>query len=90
MFDEKFFEKELAKRGLEYGQEHGGLGLRIELVTRDGERLDALKLEADAEGVRLETRDDRLVFVPYGQIAHVDVALLRDHRIEAFELHGAD
>jgi hypothetical protein len=36
--------------------------------------------------VRLVTRDGRLVLLPYGRIAHVDVSLLRDHRVASFEL----
>lgn len=86
MFDESFFAKEFPKRAYEFSREHGGLGARLEFVTREGERLDVLELKADKEGVRLVTRDERLVFLPYSEIAHLDVSLLRDHRVESFEL----
>lgn len=85
MFDETFFGKEFAKRAGEFSREHGGLGVRVEVVTHGGERLDVLEIIATDSGARLVTRDERLVFVPYAQIAHVDVSLLRDHRVEAFE-----
>lgn len=86
MFDETFFGKDFAKRAREFSREHGGLGVRVEFVTRDGERLDVLEIKATDDGARVVTRDDRMVFLPYAQIAHVDVSLLRDHRIESFEL----
>jgi len=85
MFDETFFGKDFTKRAGKFSREHGGLGVRVEFVTRDGARLDVLTIEATNDGARLITRDDRMVFLPYGQIAHVDVSLLRDHRIAAFE-----
>jgi hypothetical protein len=88
VFDETFFGKEFARRAKEFAREHGGLGLRVEVVTSSGDRLDVLEIKASSDGTRLVTRDERLVFLPYAQIAHVDVTLLRDHRIEAFELPG--
>jgi hypothetical protein len=86
VFDQAFFGKELARRARELARERGGFGLRVEIVTKGGERLDVLRVEAEKERAILVTRDERLVFLPYGQIAHVDVAPLLDHRIEAFEL----
>jgi hypothetical protein len=55
-------------------------------VTLTGERLDALQLSAVETGARLSTRDDRLVFLPSSHIAYLDVAILKDHRIEGFQL----
>jgi hypothetical protein len=86
VFSESFFAKEFPKRALEFSRERGGLGVRLEFVTREGERLDVLELKPGNDGVRLVTRDERLVFVPYGEITHLDVSLLRDHRVESFEL----
>ena len=90
MFDESFFGKEFVKRSREFSRDHGGLGVRLEVVTRDGERLDVLELKSGGDGIRLVTRDERLVFLPYDEIAHVDVSLLRDHRVESFELPAGE
>ena len=90
MFDESFFGKEFPKRTREFSREHGGLGVRLEFVTREGERLDVLELKPANDGVRLVTRDERLVFLPYGEITHLDVSLLRDHRVDSFELPADD
>ena len=86
MFDQAFFGEEFEKRVREFSREHEGLGVRVEVVTLEADRLDVLELHAVDAGVRLVTRDDRLVFLPYANIAHLDVALLRDHRIVGFEL----
>lgn len=90
MFDEAFFRTEFATRAVEFSREHGGLGIQVEFVTGGGERLDVLQMEVTGDGVRLVTRDTRLVFLSYAQIAHVDVSLLRDHRVESFELPSSD
>lgn len=86
VFDEAFFGSAFGERVREFSLEHGSLGLRVEVVTRGGERLDTLELTALETGTRLVTRDERLVFLPYAQIAHVDVSPLRDHRVAGFQL----
>jgi hypothetical protein len=90
MFDEGFFSKEFVKRTREFSREHGSLGVRVEIATGAGDLLDVLEIKPGGDGVRLVTRDERLVFLPYGQIVHLDVSLLRDHRVESFELPAAD
>jgi hypothetical protein len=86
VFDRAFFGEEFETRVREFSREHEGLGVRVEIVTLEAERLDVLELHTVDTGVRLVTRDDRLVFLPYASIAHLDVSLLRDHRIAGFEL----
>jgi len=90
VFDESFFGKEFPKRAREFSRDRGGLGVRLEFVTREGERLDVLELKSSGDGVRLVTRDERLVFLPYDEITHVDISLLRDHRVESFELPAGE
>lgn len=65
---------------------HGDATLRVEIVTLTGDRLDTVRLEAAEGGARLSTRDDRLAFIPYEQIAYIDVSVLQDHRIPGFQL----
>lgn len=87
MFDRAFFDgPDFADRVREFIASKGTLGIRLEVVTLSGERLDTLEIEPAKTGARLVTRDERLVFVPYAQMAHVDVSALRDHRTASFEL----
>lgn len=92
VFDADFFSTAFPETVQEFSREHGDPGyhgdatLRLEIVTLTGDRLDTSRLMAVETGVRLSTRDDRLVFVPYGQIAYIDVSVLQDHRIPGFQL----
>lgn len=84
MFDKDFFGRAFAERVQEFSRDHGEAHLRVEVVTLSGERHDTLQIKAIETGTRLYTHDDRLVFLPYSQIAFIDVSILRDHRVEAF------
>jgi hypothetical protein len=93
VFDADFFNRGTFLEALqEFSRGHGDPGnrgeatLRVEIVTLTGDRLDTLQLSGVETGARLSTRDDRLVFVPYGQIAYVDVSVLQDHRIPGFRI----
>jgi hypothetical protein len=81
-----FFGGAFAERVREFSHDHNDANVRLEVVTLNGERLDALQLSAVETGTRVSTRDKRLVFLPYSLIAYVDVAILQDHRIAGFQL----
>ncbi len=93
MFDADFFNGGFLATLQEFSRDqgdpgyHGDAALRVEIVTLTGDRLDTLQLTAVETGARLSTRDDRLAFVPYGQIAYIDVSVLQDHRIAGFRLN---
>jgi hypothetical protein len=81
-----FFGGAFSERVREFSRDHHDANVRLEVVTLNGERLDALQLSAAETGTRVSTRDNRLVFLPYSLIAYVDVAILQDHRIPGFQL----
>ena len=86
MFDIAYFSGPFADRVREFGENHDDAHLRLHVVILSGERLDALELRASKAGASLATRDDRLLFLPYEQIAYVDVAILTDRRVPGFQL----
>jgi hypothetical protein len=86
MFDVAFFGGAFAQRVREFSHDHDNAHLRFELVTISGERLDALELRAEDTGASLATRDNRLVFLPYSQVAYVEVEALVDRRVPGFQL----
>lgn len=87
VFNQTFFVGEFAEKTREFVRAHGGLGIAVEFVTLGGERLDVLEIQAiEGEGMTLVTRDERLVFLPYAQLAHVAVMAQRDHRTASFQL----
>ena len=81
-----FFGGAFSERVRAFSRAHQDANVRLEVVTLNGERLDALELSAVESGTRVSTRDNRLVFLPYSLIAYVDVAILQDHRIAGFQL----
>jgi hypothetical protein len=81
-----FFGGAFSERLREFSRDHHDANMRLEVVTMNGERLDALQLSAVESGTRVSTRDNRLLFLPYSLIAYVDVAILQDHRVAGFEL----
>jgi hypothetical protein len=81
-----FFGRGFIETVQEFGRDHGDANLRLEIVTLGGERLDTLQFEAVGSGLRVSTRDDRLIFLPYPHIAYIDVSAMRDHRIAGFQL----
>jgi hypothetical protein len=86
VFDMAFFGGAFSERVRAFSHAHQDANVRLEVVTLNGERLDALELSAVESGTRVSTRDNRLVFLPYSLIAYVDVAILQDHRIAGFQL----
>ena len=86
VFDVAYFSGAFAERVREFSQNHDDAHLRLHVVILSGERLDALELRASKTGASLSTRDDRLLFLPYEQIAYVDVAILTDRRVPGFKL----
>ena len=81
-----YFGEAFAERIREFSLDHDNAHLRLDVVTLNGERLDALELHADEKGTSISTRDDRLIFLPYSLIAYVDIAILRDRRVPGFKL----
>lgn len=86
MFDSAYFRGTFAERVREFSHENEDARVRVQIVTLDGEQHDALHLRAGDTGGTVLTRDERLVFVPYSNIAYVEVAVLNDLRVPGFEL----
>jgi hypothetical protein len=85
VFDQTFFEGAFAARARGVLDLHGGIA--VEFVTVGGEHLDVLSVESlEGDGMTLVTRSERLVFLPYAQIALVEMKGERDHRIASFKL----
>jgi hypothetical protein len=85
VFDKEFFAGAFAAKAREILDEDGGVA--VEFVTLGGERIDALAVQSlDDDGMALLTRSERLVFLPYAQVGHVEMSGQRDHRIASFRL----
>ena len=88
MFDKSFFGKSFTEKIREFSRDNGDNDVRLEIVTKADQRLDVLRMTAADEGMRLYTRNEQMVFLPYEYVAYVDVSVLKDHRIVGFQLSG--
>lgn len=86
MFDVAYFRGLFAERVREFSHDNENARVRVEIVTADGDRHDALQLRAGADGASILTRNARLVFIPYVRIDYVEVSILNDRRIADFQL----
>ena len=86
MLDRAFFDEEFVQMVHDCSRDHEDSNVLVEVVTDTGERLDILRVDAIESGVRVSTRDDRLVFLPYDHIAHIDVSPTTDQRRVGFRL----
>jgi len=86
VFDKAFFDEHFAAQVRDFRREHDNANLKVEVVAITGERFDTLQLRAIITGTRLLTRKEQLVFLPYPNIAFIDVSPLQDHRIPGFQI----
>jgi len=87
VFDQAFFLGEFAEKTREFLQAHGEVNSTVEFATRGGVSLDVVELrDIGRSGMTLVTRSERLVFLPYAQLAYVEITVQRDHRIAGFQL----
>jgi hypothetical protein len=86
VFDIAYFQGLFADRVREFSHDHGDAAVRVQIVTANGAQHDSLQLRAGETGGTVVTRNERLLFVPYSNIAYIEVAILNDHRMQGFEL----
>ena len=46
-------------------------------------------MTSDDTGLTLYTREDRMIFLPYGVIEHIQVSVAEDRRVQGFEIPAA-
>ena len=86
MLDRAFFGKAFAEKVEEFSRDHDGMNVRVDVGTVAGERLETVHIHAAETEAKLSTSDDRVIFMPYSQIAYVSLSVLQDHRIPGFRL----
>lgn len=87
MFDaDYFFSRGFVEAVQNFSRAHDEASLRLEVVTLAGDRIDTLQLRAAETVLRLSTRDDRLILLPYPNIVSIDLSVMRDHRVAGFQL----
>jgi hypothetical protein len=86
VFNREFFSgPSWLERIREFGAEHDG-PIRVDIVTANGSRYDTGRFTLSDVGMTLFPRvgEDTIVFLPYDQIAQIEIAVMRDRREPGF------
>ncbi len=86
MVDREFFLREFPLQVRRFSEERDSLPVRVVLTTAAGRELDVQRLTTTNAGVELYTREDKMVFVPYGVIESIEVSIAQDRRVAGFEI----
>ena len=78
--------REFAQRVQRFSEERESLPVRVVISTAAGRDIDVQRMTTSNAGVALYTREDRLVFLPYDAIEHIEVSVAQDRRVEGFEI----
>ena len=69
-----------------FSEERDSLPVRVVISTIAGRDFDIQRLTTSNAGVALYTREDQMIFLPYGVIEHVAVSVAQDRRVQGFEI----
>jgi hypothetical protein len=86
MLDREFFMREFALRVQRFSAERESLPVRVVISTKAGRDFDIERMTTSNAGLALYTREDKLVFMPYGAIEHIEVSVAPDRRVPGFEI----
>ena len=86
MLDREFFMREFALRVQRFSEERESLPVRVVISTAAGRDFDIQRMTTSNAGIALYTREDKLVFLPYNVIEHVEVSVAQDRRVDGFEI----
>ena len=78
--------REFALRVQRFSEERESLPVRVVIATAAGRDFDIQRMTTSNAGIALYTREDKLVFMPYGAIEHIEVSVAQDRRVEGFEI----
>ena len=86
MLDRDFFSREFPRQVRRFSEERESLPVRVVISTVGGRDFDVQRMTANDTGATLYTREDTMIFVPYGVIEHIHVSVAADRRVAAFEI----
>ena len=86
MFDRDFFRREFPQKLERFSEERDSVPVRVVVSTVSGRDFDIQRLTASDTGTTLFTREDKMIFLPYGVIEHIDVTVAQDRRVPGFEI----
>ena len=86
MFDRDFFRREFPQKLQRLSDERESSPLRVVISTVGGRDFDIQRMTSSDTGTTLYTREDKIIFLPYGAIEHIEISVAQDRRVAAFEI----
>jgi hypothetical protein len=86
VLDREFFMREFALRVQRFSEERDSMPVRVVIWTATGRDFDIHRMTTSNAGIALYTREDKLVFLPYNVIGHIEISVAQDRRVEGFEI----
>ena len=90
VLDRDFFRQEFPRKVRTFSDERESVPVRVVVSTVAGRDFDIQRMTSDDTGLTLYTREDRMIFLPYGVIEHIQVSVAEDRRVQGFELRAAE
>ena len=69
-----------------FSTERESLPVRVVISTRAGRDFDIERMTTSNAGIALYTREDKMIFLPYSVIEHIEVSVAPDRRVPGFEI----
>jgi hypothetical protein len=89
VLDRDFFRQEFPRKVRTFSDERESVPVRVVVSTVAGRDFDIQRMTSDDTGLTLYTREDRMIFLPYGVIEHIQVSVAEDRRVQGFEIPAA-
>ena len=86
VLDREFFMREFALRVQRFSMERDSLPVRVVISTTTGRDFDIERIATSNAGIALYTREDKMIFLPYSVIEHIQVSVAEDRRVPGFEI----
>jgi hypothetical protein len=81
VFDREFFRETFPDRVREFATEQGATAVTLMAVTRDGTYFDTQEFNTNDAGIRLVTVNRVMVFLPYYELARLEVSIPTSDRV---------
>ena len=86
MLDRDFFRREFPQKVQGFSDERESVPVRVVISTVGGRDFDVQRMTSSETGTTLYTREDKMIFLPYGVIEHIQVSVAEDRRVPGFEI----
>ena len=91
VLDRDFFRREFPQKVQGFSDERESVPVRVVISTVGGRDFDIQRMTSNDTVATLYTREDKMIFLPYSVIEHIQVSVAEDRRVPGFEIRtGSD